>query len=100
MTLQQLRHSTAVLLVAALAALAASGCADDPAPGLAVDDGTRREEFRMDHPTLAVHVPPMVWATQFKHTPDAMVLVLASHHYDPDDYIRDYADFLRAVGRA
>ena len=64
---------------------------------LAVDDGATREEFRLDHPTIGVHVPPMVWATQFKHTSDAMLLVLASHRYDPDDYIRDYADFLREV---
>ena len=64
---------------------------------LAVDDGATREEFRLDHPTIGVHVPPMVWATQFKHTSDAMLLVLASHRYDPGDYIRDYADFLREV---
>ncbi len=66
---------------------------------LAVDDGVTREEFRLDHPTLAVHVPPMVWAAQFKHTPDAMLLVLASHRYDAGDYIRNYADFLNEIGR-
>lgn len=61
---------------------------------LAVDDGERREEFRLDHPTLGVHLPPMVWSTQYRHSSDAILLVLASEHYDPDDYIRDYQEFL------
>jgi UDP-2-acetamido-3-amino-2,3-dideoxy-glucuronate N-acetyltransferase len=63
------------------------------------DDGQRREEFRLDHPTLGIHLPPMVWATQYKHTSDAVLLVFASEFYDPEDYIRDYGDFLREVRR-
>lgn len=66
---------------------------------LVVDDGTNREEFLLDRPTIGVHVPPMVWATEYKHSPDSTLLVFASHHYDPADYIRDYSQFLGAVGR-
>jgi hypothetical protein len=36
----------------------------------------------------------MVWATEYKFTPDAVLLVLASEYYDSDDYIRDYGEFL------
>ena len=64
---------------------------------LVVDDGREREELRLDHPTLGVHVPPMVWSSQFDHSPDAVLLVLASEHYDADDYIRAYPDFLEAL---
>jgi UDP-2-acetamido-3-amino-2,3-dideoxy-glucuronate N-acetyltransferase len=39
----------------------------------------------------------MVWAVQYKHTPDAVLLVFASDYYDPDDYIRSYSDFIEAV---
>ncbi len=63
-----------------------------------VDDGTRREEFLLDRPTFGVYVPPMVWATEYKHSPDSTLLVFASHHYDPTDYIRDYDEF-RAQAR-
>ena len=59
-----------------------------------VDDGTQREEFLLDRPTFGVHVPPMIWATEYKHSPDSTLLVFASHHYDPADYIRDYQEFL------
>lgn len=69
------------------------------AVSLMVDDGSQREEFRLDSPTMGVYLPPRVWATQYKHTPDAMLLVLASEHYDPADYIRDYQEFLGVVGR-
>lgn len=69
------------------------------AVSVAVDDGVAREEFRLDHPSLGVHLPPMVWGTQYKHTPDAVLLVFASEHYDPHDYIRDYQEFLEAVER-
>jgi hypothetical protein len=39
----------------------------------------------------------MVWATQYKYSPDAVLLVLASDRYDPASYIRDYSQFLDLV---
>ncbi|MEE2672557.1 MAG: WxcM-like domain-containing protein [Myxococcota bacterium] len=62
-----------------------------------VDDGSQREEILLDSPELAVHVPPMVWAVQYKYSEDAVLLVLASEEYDPKDYIRDYDEFLAEV---
>lgn len=58
------------------------------------DDGVRREEFILDRPTLGLYLPPMTWGVQYKYSPDAVLLVLASEHYDSDDYIRDYEEFL------
>ena len=62
-----------------------------------VDDGVHRQEKVLDSPELALHVPPMVWCVQYKYTPDAALLVLASDPYDPDDYIRDHDQFLREL---
>lgn len=62
-----------------------------------VDDGTHREEFHLDKPNLGLHIPPMVWATQYRYSADAVLLVFASHYYAADDYIRDYNQFLSAV---
>jgi dTDP-4-dehydrorhamnose 3,5-epimerase-like enzyme len=58
-----------------------------------VDDGNERQEFRLDVPTLGLYIPPMVWSIQYRHSRDAMMLVLASAPYDPADYIRDYETF-------
>lgn len=61
-----------------------------------LDDGTHREEILLDRPELGVYVPALVWAGQYKYSADAVLLVLASHNYDPADYIRDYAEY-RAI---
>ena len=63
------------------------------------DDGHRREEFLLDDPTIGLHLPPLVWAIQYKHSSEAVLLVLASDVYDPNDYIREYSDFLDALKR-
>jgi acetyltransferase-like isoleucine patch superfamily enzyme/dTDP-4-dehydrorhamnose 3,5-epimerase-like enzyme len=65
-----------------------------------VDDGARREEYRLDAPELGLYVPPMVWATQYRYSADAVLLVLASAPYDAGDYVRDYDEFLRLAGAA
>ena len=59
------------------------------------DDGRNRQEFILDHPTTGLYLPPMIWATQYKYTPDAVLLVLASETYDSADYIRVYSEFLK-----
>jgi UDP-2-acetamido-3-amino-2,3-dideoxy-glucuronate N-acetyltransferase len=62
-----------------------------------VDDGKYKEEIRLDSPRRGIHVPPMIWCTQHKYSPDAVLLVLASDVYKADDYIRDYGIFLKAI---
>jgi acetyltransferase-like isoleucine patch superfamily enzyme/dTDP-4-dehydrorhamnose 3,5-epimerase-like enzyme len=58
------------------------------------DDGETRHEVVLDSPSKGVHIPPMVWATQYKFSPDAVLLVLASEYYDASEYIRDYYEYL------
>jgi acetyltransferase-like isoleucine patch superfamily enzyme len=62
-----------------------------------LDDGVRRADVRLDIRGRAILIPPLVWASQFRYTSDAVLLVLASHAYDASDYIRDYEEFLSLV---
>ena len=62
-----------------------------------VDDGRIREEVRLEGPKVGLYMPPKVWGVQYKYSSDAVLLVFASHPYDPDDYVRDYDDFLKLV---
>lgn len=64
-----------------------------------VDNGKSRDEILLNTPAFGIHVPPMIWAVQYKYSADAMLLVLAGEKYDPDDYIRDYDEFTRLVAR-
>lgn len=58
------------------------------------DDGSNRQQFVLDSPAIGVYLPPMTWGIQYRYSPDAVLLVLASQHYDGADYVRDYDDFL------
>jgi len=61
------------------------------------DDGTERVEFELNKPEQGLYIPPEVWAIQYGYSRDAVLMVLASDQYDPDEYIRDYDDFKQIV---
>jgi acetyltransferase-like isoleucine patch superfamily enzyme len=65
-----------------------------------VDDGERRDEVILREPNRALYIPAMVWGSQFRFSRDAVLGVFASRPYEPDDYVREYADYLalRAAG--
>ena len=65
-----------------------------------VDDGASRATVRLSHPGTVLVVPPMIWASQFAFTTDAVLGVFASLPYDPDDYIRTYDEFEREIRAA
>ncbi len=58
-----------------------------------LDDGCQREAVRLDDPTVGLYVAPKLWRDIDEFDDDAVCLVLASHRYDEDDYIRDYETF-------
>lgn len=65
-----------------------------------LDDGSQRDEVVLDRPTVGLHLPARTWTVQYRYSPDAVLLVLASDIYDADDYLRDYdtfLDYLRTV---
>jgi len=65
---------------------------------MVLDDGTRREEVLLDSPTRGLVIRSLVWREMHDFTPDCVLLVLASEHYDEADYIRDYERFLVEAG--
>ena len=66
---------------------------------IVADDGHKRMEIVLDEPNRGLYLPPMTWGIQYKYSPDALLLVFASHYYDAADYIRDYGEFLKMVSR-
>ena len=61
---------------------------------VAVDDGTHRDEIVLASPSKGLHLPAGCWGEQFSHSPDCILLVLASLPYENGDYIRRYDEFL------
>lgn len=62
-----------------------------------MDDGKQKESVRMDSPEKGLLIPPRIWHEMHDFSPDCVLLVLASDHYDEADYLRNYADFLAYV---
>ena len=44
---------------------------------------------------MGLYLPAMVWKEMYDFSPDSVLLVLASECYDPDEYIRDYDNFVK-----
>jgi dTDP-4-dehydrorhamnose 3,5-epimerase-like enzyme len=61
------------------------------------DNGATRRELVLSSPGVGVHIPPMVWASQYNYSADAVLLVLASDAYSEEDYIRDYDTYVDLV---
>lgn len=64
-----------------------------------LDDGRNRDEVMLNRPDIGLHVPPMIWAIQYKYSQDAILLVMASDVYAADDYIRDYEGYIGMVSK-
>lgn len=60
-----------------------------------VDDGKMRREVQLDDQTIGLYLAPKVWGIQYKFEPTSVLMVAASLPYDPQDYIRDYTEFLK-----
>ena len=58
-----------------------------------VFDGIERTRFFLNQPNIGLHIPPGIWASEINFSGSGICLVLASHEYDEDDYIREYDEY-------
>lgn len=72
--------------------IAASGAFE-----VVLDDGINKRTVSLNRPFWGLHVPPGIWASEQGFSSGSICLVLASHGYSEDDYIRKYDDFLKYV---
>ncbi len=65
-----------------------------------LDNGKNKEEIILDSPDHGLLIEGLIWREMYNFSPDCVLLVLASEHYDEIDYIRDYDKFLEEVKNA
>ena len=65
-----------------------------------VDDGSKKEVIVLDKPRMGLYLGPMIWKEMYDFSPDSVLLVLASQHYQEKEYIRDYQKFVQEVGNS
>ncbi len=62
-----------------------------------LDDGKIKKTVSLNQPFVGLHIPPGIWASEVNFSSGAICLVLASHKYDEEDYIRNYKEFLDGI---
>jgi len=70
-------------------AIAASGSFE-----LELNDGVAKRTIMLNRPYYGLHIPPGIWSAEKGFSSGAICLVLTSHLYDAEDYIRDYQEYL------
>jgi UDP-2-acetamido-3-amino-2,3-dideoxy-glucuronate N-acetyltransferase len=58
-----------------------------------LNDGGKITKHLLTSPAQGLHIPAGIWGEQRYLTSSSRLLVLTSHVYDEDDYIRSYDDF-------
>lgn len=66
---------------------------------ITLEDKNGRHTYRLDAKDKGLLIPPDTWDEIRNFSPDAVLLVLASHSYDETTYINSYDEFLQYIGK-
>ena len=64
-----------------------------------VDNGYETDIIELNRPRMGLYLPTMLWKDMYDFSKDSVLLVLASEHYDGSEYIRDYEQYLKEIGK-
>ena len=60
-----------------------------------VDDGKEKQTFHLNRSYYGLYIPKGMWREIDNFSTNSLALEFASTKYNPEDYIRDYDDFLK-----
>ena len=61
---------------------------------ITLDDGINKKSFTLNRPYQGLLIVPGIWRDLDDFSSGAVLLCLASEHYQAGDYIRDYDEFI------
>lgn len=64
---------------------------------IVINDGKETESVMLDDPTKGLILYPGLWREMIWHQNESVLCVAASEYYDPNEYIRDYDEFVKYV---
>ena len=64
---------------------------------LHLDDGQANQVIVLNTPSEGILLGPKLWHTMDNFSDSCVIAVFASHHYDENDYIRNYSEFLTLI---
>ena len=62
-----------------------------------VDNGVEQTVIELNRPRMGLYLKTMLWKDMYDFSPDSVLLVLASEHYDGEEYIRDYEEYIKEI---
>ena len=62
-----------------------------------IDEEKNETIYELNHSQEAVYLPRMVWKEMYDFTEDSVLMVLTNEYYDPEEYIRDFDDFVEEI---
>lgn len=62
-----------------------------------ITDGVNKEIVLLDKPMKAVYIPKMMWKEMYDFSQDSVLLVLSNTHYDGNEYIRNYDEYIKIM---
>lgn len=66
---------------------------------ITLEDRNGRHTYLLNSKDKGLLIPPDTWDEIRNFSPDAVLLVLASHSYDESTYINSYEEFLKHIGK-
>ena len=66
---------------------------------ITLEDVNGRRTYHLDSNDNGLLIPPDTWDELRNFSPDAVLLVMASHSYDESTYINSYEKFLESIGK-
>jgi len=63
-----------------------------------IDDGKEKKIYQMNRSYYGLYIYPLTWRVINNFSSGAVCLSIVSDFYDENDYHREYAEFLHAIG--
>ena len=64
-----------------------------------ITDGKEELIVELNRPMMGLYIPKMIWKDMYDFSEDSVLLVLASEAYNPNEYIRNYDEFVEEIAK-
>ena len=62
-----------------------------------IDNGKKKQTFTLNRSYYGLYVPDGYWREMTNFSTNSLAMVASSIKYNPEDYIRDYEEFLKCI---
>lgn len=64
---------------------------------ISLENKNGKAKYLLNSPDQGLLIPPLTWNELLYLSPDSILLVLSSEHYQPENYINSHTEFLKIL---